>query len=129
MLEIFHVSDLHFGKSDSQNNNARSLLQGISQRFPFKDNKKRYLLVTGDLTQRGEQEEYALAGQALSPFVGQVFLTPGNHDYGSFLGTDYSEQKAQHFDDPFAKVLGLPILSLTKMCSYITYRTNPIKPS
>jgi hypothetical protein len=106
MIEIFHVSDLHFGKSPSQNRKANSLLEGISRQFPFNGDSNRYLLVTGDFTQNGEESEYELAGQALSPFADRIFVTPGNHDYGSLLGTDYSDQKAQYFDDPFAKTLG-----------------------
>ncbi len=51
--------------------------------------------------------EYELAREALSPFTdGRIFLTPGNHDYGSWGGTDYSEKKAKYFDDPFANTLG-----------------------
>ncbi len=99
MIEIFHVSDLHFGKSDEQNDSARSLLQGINQQFPFKDNKNCYLLVTGDITDSGDEDQYALASDALSPFAGRVIVTPGNHDYGSLLGTDYSEEKARYFDN------------------------------
>lgn len=106
MIEIFHVSDLHFGKSASQNRRANSLLDGISRHFPFTGGDNRYLLVTGDITQGGEKDEYKLAKQALSPFAGGVFVTPGNHDYGSLLGTDYSKRKAKYFDDPFANALG-----------------------
>ena len=106
MIEILHVSDLHFGKSAKQNRNATALLDGISRQFPFTGHGNRYLLVTGDITQSGKKSEYELAMQALSPFTGRVFVTPGNHDYGSLLGTDYSERKARRFDDPFAKTLG-----------------------
>lgn len=106
MIEIFHVSDLHFGKSDSQNRKANSLLDGISRQFPFKMTNNRYLLVTGDITNGGKKEEYTLAKDALSPFAGRVFVTPGNHDYGSHLGTDYKESKARYFDDPFATGIG-----------------------
>jgi hypothetical protein len=103
MIEIFHVSDLHFGKNAHQNRKAKSLLDAISQKFAKHAN--RYLLVTGDSTQHGRESEYELAAQALSPFKGRVFITPGNHDYGSFSGIKYSVQKALHFDNPFACAL------------------------
>ena len=106
MLEILHVSDLHFGKSAKQDRKATALLKGISRQFPFTGPHNRYLLVTGDITDHGRKSEYELAMQALSPFTGRVFVTPGNHDYGSFSGITYSERKARHFDDPFAKTLG-----------------------
>jgi len=114
MIEIFHVSDLHFGKSASQNWKAKSLLDGISQQFPFTGHDNRYLLVTGDITQSGKKGEYELALQALSPFTGRVYVTPGNHDYGSLLGTDYSEEKAQYFYNPFATSLGFTHSFLNK---------------
>lgn len=106
MIEVFHVSDLHFGQSHHQEEKAMKLLEGINRLYPFKDNADRYLLVTGDFTQSGRDDEYQLALQALSPFQNKIFVTPGNHDYGSLLGMNYSEKKALHFDDPFAKMLG-----------------------
>jgi 3',5'-cyclic AMP phosphodiesterase CpdA len=100
MKTILHVSDLHFGQSSDQNRKAKALLDAIRRQYP-----DRHLLVTGDFTESGEQKEYKLAGQALSPFAGRVFVTPGNHDYGS-IWTGYSQQKAKYFDDPFAQQLG-----------------------
>lgn len=108
MIEILHVSDLHFVPSASQNWKAKALLDAISRQYPVTGRDNRYLLVTGDITDSGEEKEYKLAGQALSPFAGRVFVTPGNHDYASFLGTGYSEKKARYFDDPFARQLGFP---------------------
>jgi hypothetical protein len=105
MIEILHVSDLHFGKSASQSRKAKALLDAISRQYPVTGRDNRYLLVTGDITDSGEEEEYKLAGKALSPFAGRVFVTPGNHDWGSLCGTDYSEEKAQYFDHPFAEKL------------------------
>ncbi|HOI15228.1 MAG TPA: metallophosphoesterase [Geobacteraceae bacterium] len=106
MIEVFHVSDLHFGQSVSRNRRAGHLLDAISRQFPFEGRDNRFLLVTGDITQNGRKSEYELALQALAPFAGRVFLTPGNHDYGSLLGTDYSVRKARYFDSPFAETLG-----------------------
>ncbi len=106
MIEILHVSDLHFGKSPYINGLSKSLLNAASDRYPFAGKENTYLLVTGDITDHGKPSEYNRAGQALSPFAGRVFVTPGNHDYGSLGGTLYSEKSAKHFDDPFAKALG-----------------------
>jgi len=106
MIEIFHVSDLHLGKNAYMNGMAKSLLKAVSERYPFAGKENTYLLVTGDVTDHGRNGEYDLAGQALSPFKDRVFITPGNHDYGSWGGTDYTEEKAKYFDDPFASALG-----------------------
>ena len=102
MIEILHVSDLHFGNGSYTDGLARSLLKAASERYPFAGKENTYLLVTGDITDHGRKGEYASAEQALSPIAGRVFITPGNHDYGSLGGTLYSESKAQYFDDPFA---------------------------
>ena len=87
MIEILHVSDLHLGKNAYMNGLAKSLLQAVSERYPFAGKENTYLLVTGDVTDHGRNGEYDLAGQALTPFKDRVFITPGNHDYGS-LGWD-----------------------------------------
>ncbi len=106
MLELIHVSDLHFGKSRKQNKRALRLLGKIQTQFDFSGEQQRYLLVTGDSTHHGRRGEYQLAAQALAPFTGRIFLTPGNHDYGSLGGTIFSRRKARYFDVPFAARLG-----------------------
>jgi hypothetical protein len=106
MIEILHVSDLHLGKNAYMNGMAKSLLNAVSERYPFAGKENTYLLVTGDITDHGRKSEYERARQALSPFAGRVFITPGNHDYGSLGGTLYSKSKAQYFDEPFADALG-----------------------
>ncbi len=107
MIEILHVSDLHLGKNAYMNGLAKSLLKAASERYPFAGKENTYLLVTGDITDHGRKGEYDRAGQALSPFKDRVFITPGNHDYGSLGGTDLLRgAKRQYFDDPFANALG-----------------------
>jgi hypothetical protein len=107
MIEILHVSDLHFGRGHNSDGLANSLLKAVSEKHPFAGPNNTYLLVTGDITDHGKEGEYKQAREALTPFAdGRSFLTPGNHDYGSWGGTDYSEQKAKYFDDPFANTLG-----------------------
>lgn len=108
MIEIFHISDLHFGKTETQNRKAKSLLEIIKREFTVASQSERYLLVTGDFTQRGNEEEYKLAYEALSPFEKRVLITPGNHDYaGNYFGTDYSKERAKYFDHSFAASLGI----------------------
>ena len=106
MIEIIHVSDLHFGKSGAQDAKAALLLEKIAARFAFTPGGGCFLCVTGDITDHGEQDEYERAGRELARFAGQVFVTPGNHDYGSILGTAYSKRKAKYFDVGFASPLG-----------------------
>lgn len=114
MIEFIHVSDLHFGKSRRQTRRAQNLLGKINKKYEFVENQERYLLVTGDITHHGRRSEYKLAGQALLPFKNRVFLTPGNHDYGSFFGTLFTKRSAKYFDAPFANNLGFNHAFLNK---------------
>ena len=98
MIEIFHVSDLHFG-DPLKTELAKSLLNAVK---PLVQTNNNYLLVTGDVTDHGQISEYDLAGGSLNPFAGRIFITPGNHDYGG--GTHYIPERARYFD-PFAKTL------------------------
>jgi DNA repair exonuclease SbcCD nuclease subunit len=114
MIELIHVSDLHFGKSRKQTRRAKSLLRKINEQHEFTANQERYLLVTGDITHHGRLSEYKLASKALLPFKDRVLLTPGNHDYGSFFGTWYKKKCARYFDVPFANNLGFKHAFLNK---------------
>jgi 3',5'-cyclic AMP phosphodiesterase CpdA len=109
MIEIYHISDMHFSKNESFNEGANSLIAAIKKDFfPKSDiNRNRYLLVTGDVTDSGSRAEYLLALEALIPFKERIFVVPGNHDYGALRGTDFDPVKAMRFDSPFAESLGV----------------------
>jgi len=104
VLELFHISDLHFGKSKKMNAQSETLLREINKKFDIKTMPNRYLLVTGDITQSGGVEHYKIALDALTPFKQKIFFVPGNHDYGD-IGFVYSEKRAKYFDDVFADQL------------------------
>lgn len=101
MIEIFHVSDLHFGR---QTRKAMLLLRKIKEKFGIEEGGNQYLLITGDITQDGQKRQYKKALDALIPLKGNVRLVPGNHDYG-FLGFVYSKKSAKHFDNILAEDL------------------------
>jgi len=107
MLRIYHISDLHFSKKESDNDGARILLDRIARVFNAQSGCGDYLLVTGDITDTGSRVEYFLALEALMPFRGRIFIVPGDHDYGGLLGSDFDEIKAKRFDTPFAEALGV----------------------
>jgi len=106
MIEIFHVSDLHFGKSKRRRENAESLLKKLKKKYDFERGGNRYLVVTGDIVHNGEKDEYNAAKNALLPFKEKVFVVPGNHDYG-WMGADYSEKAAKLFDSDLASKLDI----------------------
>jgi hypothetical protein len=106
MIEIFHVSDLHFGMNKAWTKKAEFLLRRIKQKFGIEPGGDRYLLVTGDIVQHGWKRQYKKARLALSAFHENVGIAPGNHDYG-FQGFVYREKSAKYFDNDLAKELGI----------------------
>jgi 3',5'-cyclic AMP phosphodiesterase CpdA len=91
-MKFIHISDLHFHRDDVANREANNLLKTIKQRYP-----EHKLIVTGDITDDGHFLQYYYALEALKPFMGNVFIVPGNHDFGA-AGNFYSEERAQRFD-------------------------------
>lgn len=106
MIEIFHVSDLHFGKGKKRTKRAKLLLRKIKEKFGIEQGGNRYLLITGDIVQDGRKRQYKKALKALIPFKGNVHAVPGNHDYG-FLGFGYSKRCAKNFDNILVQELGI----------------------
>lgn len=77
MLRIAHLSDTHFGVSDSAGDRCRRILDHIASLDPAVD----VVLVTGDITDHGSDEEYAEAAEILDGWSGPPMLVcPGNHD-------------------------------------------------
>lgn len=106
MIEIFHVSDLHFEKSEKHTKRAKLLLKKIKEEFKIGEAENKYLLITGDTVQDGEKNEYKIALEALIPFKENVCVVPGNHDYGP-MGSGYSNNAAKRFDNDLANKLGI----------------------
>jgi len=112
MIEIIHVSDLHFGKTKDWTKKAQRLLKNILGKFPADKNKNTYLLITGDIIDNWDiaknawKTQYKLAEEALSVFKLKVGMVPGNHDYG-LGGFGYSKECVEYFDDSFLPVLGI----------------------
>ena len=105
MIEIFHVSDLHFGKHKNFTQRAKLLLKKLKEQFGFEPSENKYLLVTGDIVDDGLKKQYRMAINALLPFKENVCLVPGNHDYAT-QGFLYKKKLAKNFDDPLIKALG-----------------------
>ena len=91
-MKFIHISDLHFHRHVSDNEAATSMLQFINQNYP--DHK---LIVTGDIVDDGDEEQFDRAYEALEPFKRRIFICPGNHDFGA-AGNFYSKERAERFD-------------------------------
>lgn len=93
-MKFIHLSDLHFHKFASDNVEINRRLKYIEQ---HPDYSSHYLIVTGDIVDDGHARQYANAYEALSPFLGRVFICPGNHDFGA-AGNSFSAERAARFD-------------------------------
>ena len=103
MIEIFHISDLHFGNKTI---GAKNLLKKIKNEYKIGDVANRYLLVTGDITDSGTKQQYDLALKNLDAFKDFVYIVPGNHDYEG-LGILYDPKSGKRFDSTLSKKLGV----------------------
>jgi 3',5'-cyclic AMP phosphodiesterase CpdA len=72
MALVAHISDLHFGAEDPQV--AAGLLAALAALRPA------VVVVTGDLTQRAREEQFAAARKFLDAIHAPRLIVPGNHD-------------------------------------------------
>lgn len=93
-MKLIHISDLHIGKSEKQNNKVKHFLDGIKR----KHSDLSALLITGDITNDGTKEQYKIATNFLQDF--NVIVCPGNHDYGR-IGNFFSEKYVHNFMNSF----------------------------
>lgn len=91
-MKFIHLSDLHIHSSDSDNKELAAALKFITNAYP-----NHVLIITGDITDDGAPRQYENAFKLLKPFKGQVYICPGNHDFGA-VGNLYSEERAKRFD-------------------------------
>jgi len=71
-LTIVHASDVHLG--DHLEDRLESFVELTHQIAPS------LIVLTGDLTDGGREEEYRLADAFLKRLPGPLFVVPGNHD-------------------------------------------------
>ena len=99
---IYHISDLHLSKDRGKNVEVAARLQ-LLRTVMTKDD---LLVVTGDLTDDGDPEQYREAKRLLKPFAGQLFLVAGNHDMGKW-GNFYDSDCIKRWQ-ALCKSLGAP---------------------
>ena len=73
---IWLIADLHIDKSLHLATVDR--LVALRQMADSED----LLIIAGDITDDGSDEQYELAGRMLAPWSGNIVLAPGNHDCG-----------------------------------------------
>jgi 3',5'-cyclic AMP phosphodiesterase CpdA len=85
MTTIAHVSDLHFGGGVTREAGAHRLATMLHE------SDVDVVVVTGDVTHRGDQREYDRFRATYSPLseAGRMLVVPGNHDR---LGADLADE-------------------------------------
>ena len=91
-MKFIHLSDLHFRSKEENNKQATATLEYIQKEYPAHK-----LIITGDIVDDGHEAQYKRAFDALQPFIGRVFICPGNHDFGA-KGHLYGQERAKRFD-------------------------------
>ena len=93
-LEVnYPESELYFQASGS--GNIYDQAAALTKRFLYSsaESGADFILISGDLTRRGNEEEHSFVASLLSDFENktgiQVYIVPGNHDYYGGLGRDY----------------------------------------
>lgn len=76
MRTIAHISDLHFGRENGRL--ADALVEELAATSPS------LVVVSGDLTQRAREREFAAARAFLDRIRTPVLVVPGNHDIPLF---------------------------------------------
>jgi 3',5'-cyclic AMP phosphodiesterase CpdA len=101
-MKFIHLSDLHFHSNAADNTAATKTLKNIET---GKNYSQHSLVVTGDITDDSDDNQFKHAAAALGKFKGRIYICPGNHDFGA-AGNFYSEERAKRFDELLSKPLG-----------------------
>ncbi len=99
-MKFIHLSDLHIHSSNDDNAKLIASLKYISATY-----LEHKLIITGDITDDGAPRQYENAYELLKPFIGRIYICPGNHDFGA-VGNLYSDERSRRFDQSLAIPLG-----------------------
>jgi len=89
-FKFAHVSDTHVGSSPTAVEDLRSTVRDINA-----DTSLRFVVITGDITEFGADDELALAKKVLDSLNKPWYIIPGNHD------ANWSESGANTFRTVF----------------------------
>ncbi|MBF0565385.1 MAG: metallophosphoesterase [Nitrospirae bacterium] len=93
MINILHISDIHFGNSDEANERLQQLDADL--RYNLNATKLDYVLISGDIAESSTKEEYdnalLLVDGIKKSFIVEkehIVIVPGNHDVNWDLSAD-----------------------------------------
>jgi Icc protein len=76
---VLQLSDLHIGVAHGELDAAAALAVALDSVAALPDSPDA-VVVSGDLTHRGGDEEYAIVAELLARLAAPTFVLPGNHD-------------------------------------------------
>lgn len=96
-LRIAHISDIHAGEASFQHDLMASIIEKVNRIQPD------ILVIAGDLTAAGYEDEYIEAAGIVSQFEVPKMVIPGNHDarnvgwvhFEQYFGRRYSRYRAE----------------------------------
>jgi 3',5'-cyclic AMP phosphodiesterase CpdA len=100
MLNFIHISDLHTHGKMADNTAVFRKLTNIRKNLP-----DFHVIITGDITDDGDEKQYENAYNMLKYFKGRLHICPGNHDFGR-NGLLYDMEKAKRYFK-FSEALGI----------------------
>jgi len=90
-----HITDVHIGKNTAPFVAGGVMAEGVETEEVFRRTAAEinrlgvdFVLLTGDLTESAQPEQFRTFLQILDLFTAPTFVTPGNHDRGAPLGTN-----------------------------------------
>ena len=100
MTGFIHLSDLHIRRYQHADENAslRFIVEHLLRRY--EKTEKPIVLITGDVTDDGQESQYKNAVELLRPLKNNQFpllIVPGNHDYGP-AGNIYTNAALRRFE-------------------------------
>lgn len=119
MSVILHASDLHFGKAAPET--IESFFHEIERQKPD------LVIISGDFTQVGSKEEFALARDFIRRITAPVFSVPGNHDIPRFNSWQRFMDPMQRYRDYISPIVDT--VHEDDMCYVVGINTaRPILP-
>ena len=82
-IGIIHITDIHQTENTDLSNKVYSLCQEMKNEFSTID--KRYVVITGDIANKGKKAEYNTAKKFIDKIIDElniskIVMVPGNHD-------------------------------------------------
>ncbi len=105
-IKILHLSDVHFGISDPDND-SQLILNALQKKIESEAISADFLCFTGDLAQIGDSSELDAGGKWLAKLAAltgsKIVLCPGNHEVSRSHADEKTLAAAAVSEDLFAK--------------------------